>query len=419
MRLLVAPHDLQLGGSQINAIDLAAGAAEAGHDVLVYGKSGPLVDHIESRGLEFVAARPLRYRPAPSRIAQLAALARRRRLDLIHAYEWPPCLDAYFGAHLVGGVPLLCTVLSMSVSPYVPPSIPLVMGTETLAEEAAPRHRAPVWVLEPPIDTAVDSPSIDGTGLRRALGVADGSLLVVTVSRLALELKLDALTDAIDAVGEIASELPVTLLVVGDGPASEALRARGEHVNRRQGRDVVRFVGALADPRTAYAAADLVLGMGSSSLRAMAIAKPVIVQGERGFSKVFDRAGSGYFLRHGLWGTGDGQPNAHRLAGQMRDLLMDDELRANLASYGRETVAVRFSLQRGTQLLLNIYDAVGGGGTDRRRGEATIAAGRALKLELDNHDPRRKRARNASEAARLAAARTPPAAMRTTLASAG
>ena len=349
MRLLVAPHDLGIGGSQINAIDLAAGAADAGHDVVVYGKTGPLVEYIESRGLEFIPARQLRYRPAPSRIAQLAMLARSRRLDLIHAYEWPPCLDAYFGAHLAGGVPLLCTVMSMAVSPYVPPSIPLILGTEALAEEASRRHRAQVWALEPPIDTAADSPSIDGSTLRRAVGVADESLLVVTASRLSLELKLDALVDAIDATSEIAGEFPVVLLIVGDGPAGAALRSRADHVNRHWGRDVVKFSGALADPRPAYAAADLVVGMGSSSLRAMAIAKPVIVQGERGFSRVFEPASYDYFLRHGFWGIGDGQPNAHRLADQMRGLLASGDRRGELARYGRGTVVERFSLERGTR----------------------------------------------------------------------
>ena len=184
MRLLVAPHDLGIGGSQINAIDLAAEAAKAGHHVVVYGKTGALVDYIESRGLEFIPARNLRYRPAPSRIAQLAKLARSRRLDLIHAYEWPPCLDAYFGAHRIGGVPLLCTVMSMAVSPFVPSSIPLMLGTEALAAEAARRHRAPVWVLEPSIDTVADSPSIEGSQVRHALGIADDSLLMVTASGL-------------------------------------------------------------------------------------------------------------------------------------------------------------------------------------------------------------------------------------------
>jgi len=403
VRLLVAPHNLELGGSQINSIDLAAAAAEAGHDVIVYGRPGPLVERVESRGLEFVAARPLRYRPAPSRIAQLARLARRQRLDLIHAYEWPPCLDAYFGAHLLGGVPLLCTVLSMSLSPYVPRSVPLVMGTVALAERAAWNHRAPVWALEPPVDTAADSPDVDGAPLRRELGIAADAPLVVTVSRLALELKLDALRDAIDAVGLLGADRQLTLLVVGEGPAGAALRERAEQVNRELGRDAVRFVGALADPRPAYAAADLVLGMGGSSLRAMAFGKPVIVQGERGFSRVFDREGRDYFLRHGLWGIGDGGPGATRLAGQIREVMGDTGRREELARYARETVAERFSLARAAEVQLGIYRMVLEERRGRRWGEAATAAARALRLELDNHDPRRKRQRSAAEAARLAA----------------
>lgn len=409
MRLLVAPHDLGIGGSQLNAIDLAAAAADAGHDVIVYGKPGPLVERIESRGLEFVAARPLRYRPAPSRIVQLAELAQHRHLDLIHAYEWPPCLDAYYGAHLLGGVPLLCTVLSMSVSPYVPPSVPLVMGTAALAAEATRRHRAPVWTLEPPVDTAADAPSIDGAPLRQAFGIPDESPLVVTVSRLALELKLDALVDAIDAAGELARELPLTLLIVGDGPAATALRARAEQVNQRCEREVIKFAGALADPRPAYAAADLVLGMGSSALRAMAIGKPVIVQGESGFSRVFEPASRDYFDRHGFWGIGDGAPNGHRLAQQMRDLLANRTRLERLGDFGRETVATRFSLQRAIDVQLDAYDTVLGHPPHRALGEAASAAARALRLEIENHDPRRKRTRKASEAARLAAAASPPA----------
>ena len=404
MRLLVAPHSLEIGGSQINSIDLAAAAAEAGHEVVVYGKPGPLVERIESRGLEFVAARPLRYRPAPSRIAQLARLARRRRLDLIHAYEWPPCLDAYFGAHLAGGVPLLCTVLSMVPSPFVPRSVPLVMGTAALAEEAAWDHRAPVWALEPPVDTTTDSPRVDGAPLRRELGIDAGAPLAVTVSRLALELKLDALRDAIDATGLLGGELPLTLLIVGEGPAEETLRARGEQVNRRLGREAVRFSGALTDPRPAYAAADLVLGMGGSSLRAMAIGKPTIVQGERGFSRVFDSEGRDYFLRYGLWGVGDGAPNAERLAAQMAGLLRDAGRREELARYSRETVATRFSLERATSVQVGIYRTVLEERPRPRWHEAANAAVRALRLELDNHDPRRKRARSAAEAARLAGA---------------
>jgi glycosyltransferase involved in cell wall biosynthesis len=404
MRLLVAPHDLEIGGSQINAIDLAAGAAEAGHDVIVYGRPGPLVDHIEKRGLDFVPARPLHYRPAPSRIAQLAVIARKRRLDLIHAYEWPPCLDAYYGAHLAMGVPLVCTVLSMSVSALVPRSIPLVMGTEALGDEARRSHRAPVWVLEPPIDVEGDHPGIDGTGFRRDHGIADGAPLVVTVSRLAVDLKLDALVQAVDAADLLAGRLPLRLAIVGGGPAAAALQERADEVNRRRGREVVSLLGPMPDPRAAYAAADVVVGMGSSALRALAIGRPVVVQGEEGFSKPFAPETLPYFLRHGMWGRAEAGWTVQRLADQLQAVLADPQRGAALGAYGRRKVEERFSLARANAEQLEIYAAVLARGRRTSPAEAAAAARRAVQVELDNHDPRRKRARRRLEQSLLSAA---------------
>src|SRR3982751_3072055 len=123
MRLIVYPHDLEMGGSQINAIDLAAEMARLGHDVFVYGLHRPLSDYIKAKGLPFIAANPMAARPSPQRMVELLRLCRRERIDIVHAYEWPPCLDTYYGAHLVGRVPLVCTVLSMSVSPLVPKTV--------------------------------------------------------------------------------------------------------------------------------------------------------------------------------------------------------------------------------------------------------------------------------------------------------
>jgi L-malate glycosyltransferase len=410
MRLLVAAHNLGIGGSQLNAIDLAAGAAAAGHEVAVYGPRGPLVDRIEARGLEYVPARPLRYRPAPSRIAQLALLARRRKLDLIHAYEWPPCLDAYYGAHLGFGVPLVCTVLSMSVSPLVPPSIPLIMGTEDLGREARRAHDAPVCVLEPPIDTGLDHPGIDGRAFRREHGVPDDAPLVVTVSRLSLELKLDALVRAIDAVGHLAGRRDVRLVIAGGGPAEEALRVRADRVNRQWGREVVRFAGLVQDPRSAYAAADVVVGMGSSALRAMSIGRPVVVQGERGFSEIFEPDTRDRFLRTGFWGVGDDPPTARLLAGQIHALLSNAARRAELGAFGRRTVEERFSLERAVGRQLEIYEQVLRAEPKPRVAQAATAARRALGIELRAHDPRRKRERRELEQSLLAAARRPPEA---------
>jgi len=395
LRVLVYPHDLTIGGSQINAIDLAAGVARAGHEVVVYGVPGPLVSYIEERGLRFIPARKLKYRPAPSRIAQLAAIAVRERLDLIHAYEWPPCLDAYYGAGLFARVPILSTVLGMTVPSMVPRSMPLIMGTAELGAQSRKVHKGPVWVIEPPIDTERDNPGIDGSAFRRACGVRDQDLLVVTVSRLSLDLKIDALVRAIDAAEMLAHQHPIKLVLVGDGQARAALADRAKAVNMRCGREVVRLHGEELDPRPAYAAADLVLGMGSSSLRAMSLGRPVIVQGEDAFSEIFEPATSDLFLRQGFYGIADAAPGVERLVGQMDRLLCDAELRGRLGGFGRETVTTRFSLARAVRIQLEIYEECLRKPLRRSATDALRAATGAAAIEIENHDPRRKRRRRA------------------------
>jgi glycosyltransferase involved in cell wall biosynthesis len=358
MKIVVYPHELIVGGSQINAIDLAAAIGDLGHEAIIYALPGPLEDYIAAKGLRYVPAYGFRYR-VPSRIEQLATLVRKEKIDLVHAYEWPSCLDAFFGASLLSGVPTVCTVLSMSVMPMVPRVLPLVMGTEALAEEARASHRGPVYVMEPPIDTEGDNPANDGTGFRAKHGVAPSDLLVVTVSRLSIDLKFDALVDAIEAANQLAYSWPARLIIVGDGQAEPQLRARADTVNRRHNRDVVTLAGVAFDPRPAYAAADIVIGMGSSALRAMAHGKPVVVQGERGFNAPFDGEHEPLFLRQGFYGLGDGTPGGTRLAGHLAALFADSNRRATLGARGRELVVERFSLRAATAQLYHIYqDAI-------------------------------------------------------------
>ncbi|ASY65982.1 Glycosyl transferase, group 1 family protein (plasmid) [Sinorhizobium sojae CCBAU 05684] len=402
MRLLVYPHELSIGGSQINAIDLASAVANAGHDVVVYGVPGPLISYIEERGLRYIPARRLRYRPAPSRIVQLAALASRERIDLIHAYEWPTCLDAYYGAGLFLNVPLLCTVLSMQVMPHVPASVPLIMGTRELGAQARKVHRGRVWVLEPPIDVERDTPFVDGKAFRSRHRVANDEFLVVSVSRLAVDLKLDALVRAIDAADLLAGSYSLKLVLLGDGPAREALTTRASAVNRRHGREVVILPGADLDPRSAYAAADLVLGMGSSALRALSIGRPLIVQGEEAFSEVFEPSTCELFLRQGFYGLAEGAVGARRLAAQVESLIRDPGRRAALAHFGREMVAKRFSLQRAADLQLDIYRQILADPPKRRLSDAMRSARLSLMLEIANHDPFRKREKKLREKSILA-----------------
>jgi Glycosyltransferase Family 4 len=127
VKILVYPHDLAMGGSQLNAIELAGAVRDLGHDVIVFGRPGVLVERAVDLGLEFVAAPETRQRPGLRVIAVLRRLIRERQLDVLHGYEWPPALDAHIACRGTQAVSV-CTVMSMSVAPYIPHRMPLGMS---------------------------------------------------------------------------------------------------------------------------------------------------------------------------------------------------------------------------------------------------------------------------------------------------
>jgi hypothetical protein len=138
----------------------------------------------------------------------------------------------------------------------------------------------------------------------------------------------------------------------------------------------------------------------------MSMSKPVIVQGEGGFSLPFLPQTEDTFLWQGFWGVGDGGSGADELAAHIRALADDGNRRSRLGKYGRSIVVERFSLRRAADIMEGIYTDVIGR-TDRpavSTPEAARVAARALRLEIHHHLPSVKRRRASVERARLEAA---------------
>jgi len=178
---------------------------------------------------------------------------------------------------------------------------------------------------------------------------------VVVVCRLVPELKLEGVLTAVDVVGELAGELPLRLTVVGDGTARQTVAERAAKANARAGRRAVVLTGELFDPRPAYAAADIMLGMGGSALRSLAFGRPLVVQGEKGFWELLTPESCGLFLQQGWYGVADGTGGAERLATILRALAADPARRDELGAYGRRLAEERFSLTRSAGVQEAIY----------------------------------------------------------------
>lgn len=356
MRVLVYPHDLGIGGSQLNAIELAAAVRDLGHEVLVFGPRGPLECRISQLDLEFLPAPQPSRRPSASIVSALRHVVVDRRIDVVHGYEWPPILEARLA---VLGHQAACvgTVMSMAVAPFIPRQLPLVVGTHQIADaERRGGRGVRVHVIEPPVDLVHNTPSAAGEveEFRQQHGIPAGPLVVV-VTRFAHELKLEGVLTAIDVVPSV--DAAAVLCLVGDGPARSAVAEAAEARNRRAGRRAVVLTGELHDPRPAYTAADVVLGMGGSALRAMAFAKPVVIQGEHGFWEVLSPESVDQFLWAGWYGVGESRTSgpAH-LRAALGPLLADTARQRALGDFGRDLVVGRFSLTRAAEVQADIYE---------------------------------------------------------------
>lgn len=360
MRILVFGHRLETGGSQTNTIDLAAAARDLhGHEVVVFATPGPAAELVARRGLELIPApEPSRFHPSWPMVRALDSAVRRVRPDLLHVWEWPQILDAYYGAHVWPGVPMLATNMTMDPLRSIPREIPLTVGTQEIVDASRARRSGPVWLLEPPFDVDADDPTlVDPEPFVTEHGLREERIpLVVTVSRIVEDMKLEGIRDAIRATELLDARCPVRLAIVGGGTAFADVAARADAVNQRLGRRAVVTTGPLQDPRPAYAAADVMLGMGSSAIRGLAFGKPTVVLGERGFSEIFDATTRDAFLYAGYYGVGPGASNgsgARRLADQIERLVTDPDPRTRPAT--RELMVERYGIPAVAGRLDRIY----------------------------------------------------------------
>lgn len=362
-RVLVQLHSLRLGGTEVTAVDLARAVRRHGYESVLFGPA----DTLPAQGpsiLEVADGLGVRIEtydrsPTVSRggARRLTRRADAMGADIVHVYGIngePRC--AYWGPSRLGRRALVHTVYEMGVDPDLYRHTCLVVGTGYLRDELADRP-GPTALVSPPVDLERDAPDEAlASGFRRGLGELAGRTLVVVVSRLDREMKAFPVETAIRATAALR-DTDIGLVVVGDGEERARLARLAECVNASAGRRLVSLVGALADPRPAYAAADVCLGMGSSAARALAFARPLVVQGERGSSELFEPTTAHDLFHRSFWSAASHPGAVLALADLLRPLVADPARRARLGAFGREFAARSFGLEAMAERLAGVYAA--------------------------------------------------------------
>jgi glycosyltransferase involved in cell wall biosynthesis len=358
VRVLFAPRGLHVGGVNDVFILLAAEMQRRGHEVRVFSHPGPWEERCHALGLSTHVVAYRGCRPWSPTVRDLRSVVAGFGPDVMWAGSRRAGIVAYWGAHVVDGVPLaIGSYASDNPMPF-PPTVGLVLGRPGVA--ASFRHPGGVWAVPPPVDVESDRPGHGGSEFRSRFGIDAAAGVVLAVSRLVEHEKLAGLYRAIDAVGELPPQVRPHLVVVGDGPARGALEVRARELEMRLGGRRVTFCGEIVDVSDAFDAADIVVGRGLGVMRGMAHAKPGIVLDAGGNGTLVGPSNLSHFLERGFISTPAGETQL-RLSEHLAPLLTDISTRSELGAWSRAAVVEHRSVKCSGDALESALEAVSRG----------------------------------------------------------
>ena len=368
MRVLVKVNSLELGGTQLNALDFAQAMERhsvtsvlVGYRETLPARAPSLLDVATERGVRIElldkGAGPGdggSWGTRVRRAREMAALADQHAIDLVHSYSDSEARISYWGPCLLGRRPHVITAYEMAISRRVHHFPPLVVGTQYLLEDLAGRS-GKVHLISPPVALDRDqTDTVAGRAFLTSLQLAEDHVRIVIVSRLSEDMKARGIELAVQGMQTLGAE-NVDLVVVGAGEAESRLRLLADTVNARLGRRAVVFTGAISDPRPAYSAADIVVGMGGSAARALAFSKPLIVTGDSGWFQTFTPDTAAMLFRNSFWSDATLSDPTAMLISLVRDLAAQPNKRAELGAFGRRFAANNFGLDAMAARLAEIY----------------------------------------------------------------
>jgi glycosyltransferase involved in cell wall biosynthesis len=277
-----------------------------------------------------------------------ASLARRWRVPLVVSYH------TYFEHYLHHYLPLVPAAwLKWLARHFSRSQLAQVDGAIAPSPQMAEALRAygvttPIEVLPTGLDEDLFRGG-DGPRFRSAHGIAPERPVMLTVGRVAFEKNLGFL---IDVLAEVSREIPEVLLVIaGEGPALEALRA---DVAQRGLAGNVLFVGYL-DRATGlldcYRGADVFVfasrteTQGLVLLESMAVGTPVVSTAVMGTRAVLENAPGAHVV----------EESVTEFSAAVARLLRDPAERRRLGSVAARDVAQRWSGPEMARRLLYLY----------------------------------------------------------------
>ena len=202
-------------------------------------------------------------------------------------------------------------------------------------------------------------------------GVPEGRLVIGAVGRLSAEKAFNNLIKATHVL--LGEGRDLELWIAGEGDSRDELQVLIDHLGLQ---DRVKLIGFCPDTIELYHAMDLFVlsslreGLPNVVLEALAMEVPLVSTRVAGIPKMIDDGKTGMLCPIG---------DIDRLAGAMRRVVADNDLRRRLARDGRLLIEREYSFKKRMSKMRAIYDRLLGLGQDNQsKGDVPLASSKQL-----------------------------------------
>jgi len=378
--LQVVP-ELDTGGAEASAIEMAEAVARAGGTCLVASQGGRLEDKLVRAGgelcrLPLASKNPLRM---AANVAALRRLVVARGVDLVHARSRAPAWSALAAARLAG-VPFVTTYhgaynqksrLKSVYNSVMARGDVVIANSRYTADLLIRRHGTPperVRVIYRGVDVDGFAPEAVShervAALRTAWGIAPEARIVLQVARLTRWKGQDIVIGAAARVLKQADMGEVAVVLAGDAQGRHDYEQELHELIAVNGMDHrIKLVGHVSDVPAACRAAEIVVvasreaeAFGRASAEAQAAERPVIVADRGALPETLvpeggtrDK-GTGWLVK-----PDDVEALAACLDSALR---LPSETLARMGARGREHVMSHFTTRAMQSATLQAYDAL-------------------------------------------------------------
>ena len=356
-------YALEPGGMEHGVVKLVNGLAPHRVSAICATRPGGALKQLVNQDVPVFELRRRRGND-PSLVWRLYRLFRRERPHIVHTHGWGTLCEGLLAARLAR-VPVVIHGEhgTLQLKPYQAriqrlawDRVDQVLAVSSrLAERMAGATEYPldrIRVIRNGVDLSRFG-VIARDEARRALGIADGTVVIGTAGRLVPVKDQATFLDAVAAVAAHGHQ--VTGIVAGDGPLRGELEARASwlHISDR-----VRFLGHRPDIERVFAALDLFVlsstseGLSNTILEAMASGVPVVATRVGGADELVVDGSTGRLVP---------PASVAGLAAALEQLIRQPERRAAWADAGRARARQTFGIERMLHEYAALYQAFGKG----------------------------------------------------------